>query len=103
LSQAFDALYRGTCPQDDQKDFGGNRYILAKDLRLLVRTTGDESERLTDEEADELIRECRPIFPKKVDPRTGEELEEEDGIAVASLNGKIFFEQYRSMLLDINP
>ena len=103
IRDAFDALYRGTCPNNDQKDFGGNRYIFAKDLRLLVRTTGDERERLTDEEADELIRECRPQYPKKVDPYTGLDLDEEDGIAVASLNGKIFFDQYRSMLLNINP
>ena len=58
---------------------------------------------LTDEEADELIRECKPIYPKKIDPYTGNETLEEDGIAVASLLGKIFFDQYRSMLLDIAP
>lgn len=40
---------------------------------------------LTDEEADELIRECRPVF---------EILENGSKI------GKIFFESYRAMLMD---
>jgi hypothetical protein len=34
---------------------------------------------------------------------TFEMIEEEDGIAASMLRGRIFFEQYRAMLLDICP
>jgi Ca2+-binding EF-hand superfamily protein len=101
IQDAFDALYEGTCLNDDQKNFAGQRYIYAADFRLLLTITGEDNERLTDEEANELLRECRPIYPQVINPIT--EQEEDDGIAVAVLRGKIFFEQYRAMLLDISP
>ena len=37
-----------------------------------------------------MIRECKPIY-------------DDDPISIASLKGKIFLEQYRTMLLDVNP
>ena len=42
----------------EQKDESGNRFIIAEDLRKLLITMGDK---LTDEEADQLINECKPI------------------------------------------
>jgi hypothetical protein len=41
IQDAFDALYEGTCPNDDQKDFTGQRYIYANDFRLLLTEIGD--------------------------------------------------------------
>ena len=40
IKDAFDALYEGTCPNDDQKDFTGQRFIYAVDFRLLLTVTG---------------------------------------------------------------
>jgi len=54
----------------------GKKYILVKDLRMVLTTIGDK---LSDEEADELIRECNPL---PGDDGTKDE-------------GKVFFEQYR--------
>ena len=41
IVEAFNALYDGTCLNDDQKDFSGERYIYANDFRLLLTTTGN--------------------------------------------------------------
>ena len=41
ILEAFNALYDGTCLNDDQKDFSGERYIYANDFRLLLTTTGN--------------------------------------------------------------
>ena len=41
IQDAFDALYEGTCPNDDQKDFTGQRYIYANDFRLLLTEIGE--------------------------------------------------------------
>jgi hypothetical protein len=40
IKYAFDALYEGTCLNDDQKDFTGQRFIYAADFRLLLTVTG---------------------------------------------------------------
>lgn len=40
IKHAFDALYEGTCLNDDQKDFTGQRFIYAADFRLLLTVTG---------------------------------------------------------------
>jgi Ca2+-binding EF-hand superfamily protein len=92
LEAAFDDLYQGTCFDDMQKDATGNKYIWARDFRNLLTSMGEDP--LTDEEADELIRECHPIY----DTSEGNE-----GAHRASLMGKIYFEQYRAMLLDRDP
>lgn len=41
IHEAFNALYEGTCVNDDQKDFTGQRYIYANDFRLLLTITGE--------------------------------------------------------------
>lgn len=48
-----------------------------------MTTQGD---RLTDEEADEIVKECHPVY----------DLDQETGVRT----GRIFLENYRSMLLD---
>ena len=82
LKDNFLALYYGTCDDDSQVDETGNKYLLASDLRKVLTRQGDK---LSDEEADELIRDCSPVYTimpsgKKV--------------------GKIYFEHYRAMLID---
>ena len=47
ILEAFNALYDGTCLNDDQKDFSGQRYIYANDFRLLLTTTGNITNFLT--------------------------------------------------------
>lgn len=81
IQVCFDALYDGTCPMDTQRDKSGRKYILASDLRMLITNRGEN--KMSDEEADMLIKECHPIYENPHE-------------------GKIFFEQYRSMLLDIS-
>ena len=41
-------------------------------ISLVFGRLGEATERLTDEEANEIIRECKPIYPKKTNPATGE-------------------------------
>ena len=40
------------------------------DIIALSMNEGGDIERLTDEEANELIRECKPIYPKVRNPLT---------------------------------
>mmetsp|Transcript_9248 Transcript_9248/g.9325 ORF Transcript_9248/g.9325 Transcript_9248/m.9325 type:complete len:286 (-) Transcript_9248:23-880(-) len=85
VEEAFEALFSGTCKDADrQKDTSGRKFILVKDLRLVLTTYGDK---LSDEEADELIRECHPE-PGDEGDKTDEGLR------------RIFFDNYRAMLLD---
>ena len=42
IQDAFDSLYEGTCMKDDQKDFTGQRYLIARELRLLLTTLGGD-------------------------------------------------------------
>lgn len=85
VKEAFEDLFAGTCKDPDrQKNSAGDKFILVKDLRLVLTTKGDK---LTDEEADELIRECQP--------QPGE-----DGDKTDEGMKRIFFDQYRAMLLD---
>ncbi len=72
IQEAFDALYYGSCLDDKQRDAKG-MYINEADLRHALTSSGEV---LTDEEADELLRECKPE------------------------NGRIYFDQYKTMLLD---
>lgn len=86
IEGAFEDLYRGILAEREggfveQRDGIGRPYILAKDLRNLLVTSGDT---LTDEEADSLISSCKPIYKVHSD---------------GTVTGKIFFEQYRTMLL----
>ena len=72
---AFDEMYYGTLINgEEQKDVAGKRYLLARELRLALTSYGDP---LTDEEAERIIYECRP----------------DD-------QGRIFYDQYKAMLLD---
>lgn len=82
IRDAFDALYEGTCELDDQRDEYGDKYIYAKALRQHLTTLGNA---LSDEEADELIEECHPA-----------EVPNAEGV----VQKRIYFEQFRSMLLD---
>jgi len=85
VKEAFEDLFAGTCKDPDrQKNSAGDKFILVKDLRLVLTTKGDK---LTDEEADELIRECCP--------QPGD-----DGDKTDEGDKRIFFDQYRAMLLD---
>ncbi len=72
ILEHFEALYYGTCFDDRQVDKNG-KYLKESDLRMALVTNGDP---FTDEEVEELIRECKPI------------------------DGKIYFDQYKTMLLD---
>ena len=86
IEGAFEDLYRGILAEREgqfaeQRDGIGRPYILAADLRNLLVTTGES---MTDEEADQLIADCKPIYKVQAD---------------GTVTGKIFFEQYRSMLL----
>lgn len=86
IEGAFEDLYRGILAEREggfveQRDGIGRPYILASDLRNLLVSSGDT---LTDEEADRLISDCKPIYKVHSD---------------GSVTGKIFFEQYRAMLL----
>jgi len=74
IEEHFEALYEGTCEFDDQRDESGKKYILASELRRILTTLG---QKLTDEEADELLREC-----------------------TKNNSDRIFLEQYRAMLLN---
>ena len=86
IESAFEDLYKGILAEREgqfaeQRDGIGRPYILAADLRNLLVTTGES---MTDEEADQLIADCKPIYKVQAD---------------GTVTGKIFFEQYRSMLL----
>ena len=48
--------------------FDLNKINLKNSIQIFC--AGEESERLTDEEANELLRECRPIYPKIINPET---------------------------------
>ena len=74
IENAFEALYMSTTSTvgDEQRDALRVPYIIAEDLRRVLVTHGDV---LSDEEVDQLIRDCRPK------------------------GTKIFFEQFRGMLL----
>jgi Ca2+-binding EF-hand superfamily protein len=80
IVEAFDAIYKATLvkpnervSQEDQRDALGRPYILAEDLRRVLVSTGDV---MSDEEVDQLIRDCKPV------------------------DNVIFFDQYRAMLLN---
>lgn len=77
----FNAIYDGTCPDGDQINELGEKYILANDLRNLLIKTGLQ---MSIEEASSLIRECHPVLYE----RAGNPVE------------VIYFEQYKTMLLD---
>jgi hypothetical protein len=87
IEAAFSDLYYGTLQSNDsqfvveQRDALGRPFILAEDLRKLLVTHGDI---LLDEEADRLILDCKPIYTLE---------------ANGSRVGRIFFDQYRAMLL----
>jgi len=87
IKAAFSDLYYGTLQSNDsqfvveQRDALGRPFILAEDLRKLLVTHGDI---LLDEEADRLIQDCKPIYTLEAD---------------GSRVGRIFFDQYRAMLL----
>lgn len=85
IKEAFMSLINGTCDNpSSQIDPASNQpFLLVKQLRQVLTT---EAEKLSDEEADELIRECRPI-PSKDFPNDIRE-------------ACIFLDQYKSMLLD---
>ena len=51
--------YEGTCLDDDQRDEFGRKYLLVYAVRSVLTSHG--SGRLTDEEADHLIRETHPV------------------------------------------
>ena len=86
IENAFENLYRGILAEREggfveQRDGIGRPYILAADLRDLLVSSGEQ---LTDEEADRVISDCNPIYKVMSD---------------GTVTGKIFFEQYRAMLL----
>jgi Ca2+-binding EF-hand superfamily protein len=86
IESAFENLYRGILAEREggfveQRDGIGRPYILAADLRDLLVSSGEQ---LTDEEADRVISDCNPIYKVMSD---------------GTVTGKIFFEQYRAMLL----
>jgi hypothetical protein len=74
IRRAFEDIYSGTVTSEAQIDENGREYILDKDLRSVATTYGDV---LTDEEADQMIKECKP-----------------DNL------GRIFFSEYEAMLTD---
>jgi Ca2+-binding EF-hand superfamily protein len=82
IEHAFEAIYQGSCPDDTNRDDSGRKFVLASDLRRFLISLGDK---LSDEDADMLIRECHPIY-----------VESAEGVR----KGRIFLEQYRSLLLD---
>jgi len=87
IEGAFSDLYYGTLQSKEsqfvveQRDALGRPYILAEDLRSLLVTHGDI---LLDEEADRLILDCKPVYTTEASGRRV---------------GRIFFDQYRAMLL----
>lgn len=83
IEHAFEAIYQGSCPDDTNRDDSGRKFILASEFRRFLISLGDK---MSDEDADMLIRECHPIY---VENPT-------DGVR----RGRIFLEQYRSLLLD---
>lgn len=82
IRDAYDALYEGTCEQDTQRDEFGEKYLLVRDLREVLTALGNK---LTDEEAAEIISECHPVTEKRSD---------------GTIIEKIYYQQYRAMLLD---
>ena len=78
----FHNLYEGMCDDDSNKDNVGGRFLPVSKFREILTSQGDV---LTDEEADEMIIECQPIY----------ELDT-DGTKI----GKIYFDGYRTMILD---
>jgi len=83
IQNAFDALYDGFSKSgSSNKDESGRNFLDPKDLRRLLTTQG---EKLSDEEADQFIRECHPIY-----------IDSEDGIR----RGMIFLDQYRDALIN---
>lgn len=82
VTDAFEALYAGMCPDDTNRDENGRKFLIAEDFRELLTSHGDI---LTDEEADMLIRECNPSYTIYSD---------------GTRKGRIYLENYRSFLLD---
>ena len=79
----FQTMYEMMCEDDDQKTDNGSRYLLVRQFREILQ---DYGHRISSEEANAIIRSCRPIK----DPLS----EFDEGM------GRIFFGQYQSMLLD---
>ena len=89
LERMFDGLYIGTCQDDSQRDEFGRKYLDARQFRIALTSVGGVDNVLTVEEADELIRETHPILVYEGDNPVATE--------------RIYFEQYRSMLLNHDP
>jgi Ca2+-binding EF-hand superfamily protein len=93
IKNAFTHIYKGTMRwhleqnpnYPDQLSEDGQPYLLAADLRRVLTSEGEAEDVMNDEEVDQLIAECRPVYTL-----------EKDGTRI----GKISFEQYRTMLLD---
>jgi hypothetical protein len=41
IREAFDAIYEATCPQDDQRDSTGRKFLTAHDLRRVMTNEGE--------------------------------------------------------------
>ena len=79
----FQTMYDLMCEDNDQRTDDGKPYLLVKQFREILQ---DYGHKITSEEANAIIRSCRPIK----DPLN----EFDEGM------GRIFFGQYQSMLLD---
>ena len=79
----FLTMYDLMCEEDDQRTDDGKPYLLVRQFREILQ---DYGHRISSEEANAIIRSCRPIK----DPLS----EFDEGM------GRIFFGQYQSMLLD---
>ncbi len=86
IESAYSDLYHGILASKgsifvEQRDAMGRPFILAEDLRRVLISMGDK---LSDEEADRLIKDCRPLTAHD---------------ANGMKQSRIFFEQYRAMVL----
>jgi hypothetical protein len=56
---------------DDCRNMFPTVSFLMRNTHIFFVFIGEDTERLTDEEANEMLRECRPIYPKVFNPRKG--------------------------------
>jgi Ca2+-binding EF-hand superfamily protein len=105
ISVAFQDLYHATLSAKskggqwgigaEQRDDMGRPYLLVADLRKVLTTCGDV---LSDQEVDKLLRDCKPFYsgaPGAAGGGGGAKTSKREG------DGKIFYENYRAMLLGL--
>lgn len=85
IQNAFESLHNGICGMNktSNKDESGRSYLDSVELRKLLTTQGDK---LTDEEADQFIRECK--------------IKDYKDFSDGSRRGLIYLDQYRDVLIN---